>query len=190
MTIFSPLLIPFCVLIRLDGANGIFFKQERLGKHGKRFMLYKFTTMQDDAHVKGPLLSKTDDPRITRVGKIVRMLSLNELAQFINVLKGDMSIVGPRPEVLNYAKYWPAGMKDKILSIKPGITGHATVTYWQESNILNDKDDPEDYYINHIAPDKLRLESWYVDNWNLLWDVKLMVQTFLKAFSGERKGHG
>ncbi|HUT71565.1 MAG TPA: sugar transferase [Desulfosporosinus sp.] len=118
------------------------------------------------------------------------MLSLNELAQFINVLKGDMSIVGPRPEVPVYARYWPAGMKEKILSIKPGITGYATVTYWQESNILNDKDNPEGFYVKHIVPEKLRLESWYVDNWNLLWDVKLMVQTFLKAFSGERKGHG
>ena len=104
LTVFSPLLIPVCVLIRLDGANGIFFKQERIGKHGKRFMLYKFTTMQDDAHVKGPLLSKTDDLRITRVGKIVRMLSLNELAQFINVLKGQMSIVGPRPLLMQYLK--------------------------------------------------------------------------------------
>jgi lipopolysaccharide/colanic/teichoic acid biosynthesis glycosyltransferase len=190
LTIFSPLLIPICVLIRLDGANAIFFKQERLGKHGKRFMLYKFTTMQEDAHVKGPLLSKTDDPRITRVGKIVRMLSLNELAQFINVLKGEMSIVGPRPEVPEYAKYWPEELKQKILSLKPGITGYATVMYWQESNILNDKDDPEGFYINHILPQKLELETWYVDNWNLLWDVKLMVQTFMKAFSGERKGNG
>ena len=190
LTIFSPLLIPVCVLIRLDGANGIFFKQERLGKCGKRFMLYKFATMQDDAHVKGPLLSKTDDPRITRVGKIVRMLSLNELAQFINVLKGDMSIVGPRPEVLKYARYWPEELKNKILSVNPGITGYATVVYWQESNILNDKDNPEDYYINHIAPDKLRLESWYGDNWDLFLDFKLMVQTFLKALSGERKSNG
>ena len=118
------------------------------------------------------------------------MLSLNELAQFINVLKGDMSIVGPRPEVPVYARYRPAGMKDKILSIKPGITGYATVTYWQESNILNDKDDPEAFYINHIVPKKLELESWYIDNWNLLLDFRFMVQTFLKAFSGERKGHG
>ena len=190
LTIFSPLLIPVCVLIRLDGANGIFFKQERLGKHGKRFLLYKFTTMQDDAHVKGPLLSRTDDPRITRVGRLVRMLSLNELAQFINVLKGDMSIVGPRPEVPKYARYWPDTVKEKILSIKPGITGYATVKYWQESNILNDKDNPEEYYVNHIVPQKLELESWYVDNWNLLLDFRLMVQTFLKAFSGERKGNG
>ena len=153
-------------------------------------MLYKFTTMQDDAHVKGPLLSRTDDPRITRVGKLVRMLSLNELAQFINVLKGEMSIVGPRPEVPQYAEYWPAGVKEKILSIKPGITGYATVKYWQESNILNDKDDPEGFYIKHIVPEKLALESWYIDNWDLFLDFKLMVQTFMKAFSGERKGNG
>ena len=190
LIIFSPLLIPVCVLIRLDGSKGIFFKQERLGKGGKPFLVYKLATMGVDAHLIGPLVSKTDDPRITRVGKLVRRLSLNELAQFINVLKGEMSIVGPRPEVPQYARYWPEELKKKILSVKPGITGHATVAYWQESNILNDKDNPEDYYINHIVPEKLKLESWYVDNWNLLWDIKLMVQTFLKAFSGERKVHG
>ena len=101
-----------------------------------------------------------------------------------------MSIVGPRAEVPKYAKYWPEEVREKILSIKPGITGWGTVKYWQESNILNEKDDPEDYYIKHIAPEKLRLESWYVDNWNLLLDFKLMVQTFYKAFSGQRKGNG
>lgn len=153
-------------------------------------MLYKFTTMDHDAHIKGPLLTKTDDTRITKAGKFIRMLSLNELAQFINVLKGEMSIVGPRPEVPKYAKYWPEEVREKILSIKPGITGWGTVKYWQESNILNEKDDPEDYYIKRIAPEKLRLESWYVDNWNLLLDFKLMVQTFYKAFSGQRKGNG
>jgi len=189
LTIFSPLLIPTCVLIRLEGAKEIFFKQERLGKKGRPFMLYKFTTMDHDAHIKGPLLSKTDDPRITKVGKIIRMLSLNELAQFINVLKGEMSIVGPRPEVPKYAQYWPEQMKEKILSIKPGITGYATVTYWQESNLLNDKDNTEDYYINHIVPEKLRLDMWYVDNWNLLLDFKFMIQTFYKAFSGERNSN-
>jgi len=161
-----------------------------LGKRGKTFRLFKFTTMAHDAHIRGPLLTKTDDPRITKAGRIIRMLSLNEVAQFINVLKGEMSIVGPRPEVPTYAKYWPEEVREKILSIKPGITGHGTVTYWQESNILNDKDDPEDYYINHIVPEKLRLESWYVDNWNLLLDFKLMLQTFCKAFSGQRKGNG
>ena len=190
LTFFSPLLIPACVLIRLEGSKEIFFKQERLGKKGKTFMLYKFTTMDHDAHIKGPLLTKTDDTRITKAGKFIRMLSLNELAQFINVLKGEMSIVGPRAEVPKYAKYWPEEVREKILSIKPGITGWGTVKYWQESNILNEKDDPEDYYIKHIAPEKLRLESWYVDNWNLLLDFKLMVQTFYKAFSGQRKGNG
>ena len=190
LTLFSPLLIPACVFIRLDGNKEIFFKQKRLGKKGKTFMLYKFTTMDHDAHLRGPLLTKTDDPRITRVGKIVRMLSLNELAQFINVLKGEMSIVGPRPDVPGYARYWPEEVREKILSIKPGITGHGTVAYWQESNILNDKEDPEDYYMNYIVPEKLRLESWYVDNWNLVLDFKLMLQTFYKAFSGQRKGNG
>jgi len=190
LSFFSPLLIPACVLIRLEGAKEAFFKQERLGKDGKTFMLYKLTTMDGDAHIKGALLSKTDDPRVTKIGKIIRMLSLNELAQFINVLKGEMSIVGPRPEVPKYAKYWTEEVGEKILSIKPGITGYGTIKYWQEGNMLNDKDDPEGYYINHIAPEKLRLESWYVDNWNLVLDFKLMLQTFCKAFSGQRKGNG
>jgi lipopolysaccharide/colanic/teichoic acid biosynthesis glycosyltransferase len=190
LTIFSPLLIPACILVRVEGSRGIFFKQERLGKRGKTFMLYKFITMDHDAHIRGPLLTKTNDRRITKIGKIVRMLSLNELAQFINVIKGEMSIVGPRPEVPRYAKYWPDDMKEKVLSIKPGITGYGTVAYWQENYMLDDKDDPEAYYIHHILPEKLRLETWYVDNWDLLLDLKLMIQTFYKAFSGQRKATG
>lgn len=189
LTFFSPVLIPACVLIRLEGTKETFFKQERLGKYGKAFILYKFTTMDHDAHIKRALLSKTDDPRITKVGKIIRMLSLNELAQFINVLKGEISIVGPRPEVPKYAKYWTEEAREKILSIKPGITGYGTIKYWQEGNMLNDKHNPEDYYVNHIVPGKLRVESWYVDNWNLLLDFKLMLQTFYKAFSGQRKAN-
>lgn len=187
LTIFSPLLIPACIFIRLSGSKEILFKQERVGKDGNFFKLYKLITMNHDAHLVGPLVSKADDARITKVGKIIRMLSLNELPQFINVLKGEMSIVGPRPETPKYVKYWPKDSKDRILSIKPGITGYGTIRFWQEGNILNDKKDPEEYYIKHIISEKLKLESWYVYNWNLLLDFKIMIQTLCKAFSGQRK---
>jgi len=187
LTIFSPLLIPTCILIRLSGSKKILFRQERVGKNGKFFTLYKLTTMNHDAHLVGPLVSKADDVRITKVGKAIRMFNLNELPQFINVLKGEMSIVGPRPETPRYVKYWPKDLKDRILSIKPGITGYGTIEFWQESNILNDKKDPEKHYIKYIIGEKLKLESWYVDNWNLLLDFKIMLQTIFKAFSGERK---
>jgi len=187
LIIFSPLLIPACILIRLSGCKEIIFRQERVGKDGKFFTLYKLTTMNHDAHLVGPLVSKANDARITKAGKIIRMFSLNELPQFINVLKGEMSIVGPRPETPKYVKYWPKDLKDKVLSIKPGITGYGTIKFWQEGNILNDKKDPEKYYIECIIGEKLKLESWYVDNWNLLLDLKIMVQTIFKAFNGERK---
>ena len=106
LVIFSPILALSIVLIYLSGSKKIFFKQERIGRFGKPFMLCKFTTMGDNAHIEGPLVSKADDGRITSVGKFLRTTNINELPQFINVLKGEMSIVGPRPEVPKYVKYW------------------------------------------------------------------------------------
>jgi lipopolysaccharide/colanic/teichoic acid biosynthesis glycosyltransferase/Tfp pilus assembly protein PilZ len=188
LVIFSPVLIISIMLIYLSGSKKIFFKQERIGKFGKPFMLYKFTTMEDNAHVDAPLVSKAGDARITKIGKLLRMTNVNELPQFINVLKGEMSIVGPRPEVPKYVEYWSPQMKKKVLSVKPGITGYTTIKYWRESVILDAVKSQEHYYLYNIMPEKLRLDEWYVDNWNLLLDIKIMLETLYRAFSGARKG--
>jgi lipopolysaccharide/colanic/teichoic acid biosynthesis glycosyltransferase/Tfp pilus assembly protein PilZ len=176
------------MLIYLSGSKKIFFKQERIGRFGKPFMLYKFTTMEDNAHVDAPLVSKAGDARITKIGKLLRMTNVNELPQFINVLKGEMSIVGPRPEVPKYVEYWSPQMKKKVLSVKPGITGYTTIKYWRESVILDAVKSQEHYYLYNIMPEKLRLDEWYVDNWNLLLDIKIILETLYRAFSGARKG--
>src|ERR1700739_1446116 len=135
LVIFSPVLILSIVLVYLSGSRKIFFKQERIGRFGKPFILYKFTTMEDNAHIDSPLVSKVGDARITKIGKLLRMTNVNELPQFINVLKGEMSIVGPRPEVPRYVECWSPQVQKKVLSVKPGITGYTTIKYWKESII-------------------------------------------------------
>lgn len=184
---FSPILALSIVLIYLSGSKKIFFRQERVGRFGKRFMLYKFTTMKDNAHIDSPLVSRSGDVRITKIGKFLRMSSVNELPQFINVLKGEMSIVGPRPEVAKYVNYWSPEIKKRVLSVKPGITGYATTQYWKEGEILTRMNNYEEYYINHVMPEKLQLDLWYINNWNLILDIRIMFQTIFKAFNGDRK---
>jgi lipopolysaccharide/colanic/teichoic acid biosynthesis glycosyltransferase/Tfp pilus assembly protein PilZ len=188
LVIFSPVLLIAAVLIYLGGSKRIFFKQERIGRYGKPFMLYKFTTMEDNAHVNSPLVSRASDNRVTKIGKILRVTNINELPQLINVLKGEMSIVGPRPEVPKYVECWSPQIRKKILSVKPGITGYTTVKYWKESVILDIVENPEHYYLYNIVPEKLKLDEWYVENWNLLLDIKIILETLYRAFSGARKG--
>jgi lipopolysaccharide/colanic/teichoic acid biosynthesis glycosyltransferase/Tfp pilus assembly protein PilZ len=187
LVIFSPVLLIAAVLIYLGGSRRIFFKQERIGRYGKPFMLYKFTTMKDNAHVNSPLISRASDNRVTRIGKILRVTNINELPQLINVLKGEMSIVGPRPEVPKYVECWSPEIRKKILSVKPGITGYTTIKYWKESVILDIVENPEYYYIYNMVPEKLKLDEWYVENWNLLLDIKIIFETLYRAFSGDRK---
>ena len=186
LIIFSPILILSAAAIRLGGSHSVFFRQARIGRNNKPFLMLKFTTMHDDAHVNGLLISTAKDSRVTKVGKIVRDFGINELPQLVNVLRGEMSIVGPRPEVRKYVDLWSPELKEQILSVRPGITGTGTLRFWHEGALLDGKSDVERAYIEEILPEKLRIELWYVTNRTQWLDIRIMFITLLKALGGSR----
>src|SRR5687767_10880336 len=148
-----PLFVVVGGLIKLNSKGPVFFRQERIGKGLRKFVIYKFRTMIEDAPLKGMQLTTEKDSRITRVGQILRRTKIDEFPQLINVLRGDMSLVGPRPEVPRYVELFPEEYRE-ILRVRPGITDLASLKYRQESDILQVAADPERYYITHVLPDK------------------------------------
>jgi FlaA1/EpsC-like NDP-sugar epimerase/lipopolysaccharide/colanic/teichoic acid biosynthesis glycosyltransferase len=174
-----PLFLVIALLVRWDSAGSILFSQRRVGRDFKPFDVYKFRTMVADAPEKGGLLTSSHDPRITRVGRILRRAKVDELPQLWNVLKGDMSLVGPRPEVEKYVEMFK-GDYQEILEIRPGITDIASLTYSDEETILRDKPDPEKYYIHVLLPEKIRMAKEYVRHASLGYDLKLISLTLLK----------
>lgn len=177
MVLLSPLWLVMALLIVCESRGGVFYKQVRVGKDNKDFYLYKFRTMRTGSDSKGLLTVGERDSRITRVGYFLRKYKLDEFPQLINVLKGDMSIVGPRPEVRKYVDmYTPAQMR--VLSVRPGLTDLASIQYVHENELLAASDDPEKTYIEEVMPAKLQLNLEYIDNQSVIGDVKLILQTF------------
>jgi len=172
-----PLFAAIAVAIKLDSPGPVFFRQERIGRFGKPFRIFKFRTMIVNADKAGPSSTASDDPRITRMGKFIRRFNIDELPQFINVLKGDMSIVGPRPQVP-----WAVDLYTEeervILSVRPGITDWATIWIRDEGEILRGSTDPDKDYLEKIWPEKRRLQLEYVRNHSILTDMTIMVRTF------------
>jgi lipopolysaccharide/colanic/teichoic acid biosynthesis glycosyltransferase len=176
LTIFSPLFLISGILIKEDSEGPVFYRQLRIGKDGKPFRIFKFRTMVDNADKNGVTSTKDDDVRITKVGKFIRKYNLDELAQFINVLRGEMSIVGPRPEIPYYVNMFTE--KEKIiLSVKPGITDWACIWNPDESQLLAGSDDPDRDYLEKIRPEKIRLQLKYVREHSFLIDFKIMLIT-------------
>ena len=179
------LLLPFfliiAILIKLDSKGTIFYLQERIGKNGIPFKIFKFRTMVEDADKKGLLSLGKKDNRITRVGRFLRKTKFDELPQLINVLKGDMSFVGPRPEVKKYTDLYTDKQR-KILEVRPGITDYASLKYIDEEQILGNSINPEKTYIEKIMPDKIDINLEYLQNRNLLQDIKLIFETVFKMF--------
>ena len=176
LTIFSPLFFISGILIKEDSEGPVFYRQLRIGKDGKPFRIFKFRTMVDNANKNGVTSTKDDDVRITKVGKFIRKYNLDELAQFINVLRGEMSIVGPRPEIPYYVNMFTE--KEKIiLSVKPGITDWACIWNPDESQLLAGSDDPDRDYLEKIRPEKIRLQLKYVREHSFLIDFKIMLMT-------------
>jgi lipopolysaccharide/colanic/teichoic acid biosynthesis glycosyltransferase len=173
----SPIFILLSILIALDSQGGIFYKQVRIGKNMRPFKLLKFRTMYANSDRKGLLTVGNKDNRITRIGYYLRKYKLDELPQLINVLIGDMSFVGPRPEVEKYVKLYN-NEQQKVLSVKPGITDWASIRYVNESELLAQSCDPEKTYINEIMPAKLAINLEYVKQNNLLIDIKIILHTF------------
>ena len=169
-------------LILCSGKGGVFYRQERIGRFGKTFKLLKFRTMRPDADKLGKLTVGMRDPRVTRVGFFLRKYKLDEFPQFVNVLKGDMSIVGPRPEVKEYVDLYTDEQR-KILDVKPGITDYASLEYFDENRLLGESPDPKKTYIEEIMPDKLRLNQKYLANPTLSHDLKIMWRTAKKMLS-------
>lgn len=163
----------------LERAGPVFFIQKRVGRNFKTFNLYKFRTMAVDAPQKGLFVTARNDSRITRVGRFLRKTKMDEIPQLINVLKGDMSLVGPRPEILKYVLMFKNDFKE-ILKIKPGITDYAAVEFRDEENILKKYKDTEDGYIKEVLPVKIKLYKRYLRDKSFITDMKLIFLTLWK----------
>lgn len=171
-----PLWIVAACLVKWTSAGPVFFRQERIGRRFKPFRIYKFRTMVSDAPKKGSLVTFGADPRITRVGRFLRATKIDELPQLINVLLGDMSLVGPRPEVRKYVEMF-RGDYAEILEVRPGITDPASIRYRNEAEILGQAEDPENEYITHVLPEKIRLAKEYARNSSLWLDFLIILKT-------------
>jgi len=174
--LFLPFLLIFSIVIKCDSKGPVFYRGLRVGRFGKLFKMIKFRTMVTDAEKIGGPSTSDDDPRITRVGKFLRKFKLDEMPQLINILRGQMSFVGPRPEVPMEVETYNEEEK-RILLVKPGITDWASLTYHNEGEILKGNADPHEAYREKIRPGKLKLALKYIDERSFLTDIKIILQT-------------
>lgn len=179
LVVLAPIFIVLAIWIKIDSQGPVFYKQVRVGQNGIDFGLFKFRSMVVDADKKGLITVGGRDPRITRSGYFIRKYKLDELPQLINVLLGDMSLVGPRPEVRKYVELY-TDEQQKVLSVKPGITDYASIEYMDENEILGKSDNPEKTYIKEIMPEKIQYNMKYINNKNLFEYFKIIFLTVLK----------
>lgn len=180
LMLLSPLLIVIMLAIRLESPGPALFLQERVGLEGKRFRIIKFRTMRQSAPAEGPQITIGQDPRITPIGHTLRKFKLDELPQLINVLKGEMSLVGPRPEVPAYMARYTQEQQAIILSVRPGITDFAAIEFSDEADILASTADPETAYVQQVMPRKFALYERYVRERSFRLDLKLIGRTLGK----------
>lgn len=181
LILLAPFFLILAMWIKFDSKGSVFYKQVRVGKNNIDFYLYKFRSMIIDADKKSLITIGGKDPRITRSGYFIRKYKLDELPQLFNVLKGDMSLVGPRPEVRKYVEMYNEEQK-KVLSAKPGITDYASIEYIDENRTLGQADNPEEIYIEKIMPEKINLNMKYIDNRSLSEYFKIIFLTIKKIF--------
>ena len=179
---FAPLLLVVAACIKLDSQGPVFFRQDRVGRHGKVFRIHKFRTMRFGAEKAGPLITRAGDSRVTRVGKTLRKYKLDELPQLIDVVRGEMSLVGARPEVPAYVRYYPPQTKALLLALSPGITDPAAIIYKREEELLAAADDPEREYVEKILPQKLRYYEEYAKHRSMWSDVVVILHTLKEIF--------
>ena len=179
LVIFTPIGLIISILIAFTSTGGVFYRQERIGLNGIPFKIFKFRTMRTDSDKKGKLTVGMRDSRITSIGYFLRKYKLDEFPQFINVLKGEMSIVGPRPEVMEYVNLYTESQR-KILSVKPGITDYASLEFFNENELLAQSNNPQQTYVTEIMPAKLLLNEKYLENPTIGNDLKIMTKTFFK----------
>lgn len=177
LIILFPFFVVFYLLIRIESKGGAFYIQERIGKNGKPFGLYKFRTMRVGSDTEGLLTVGERDSRITRIGYILRKTKIDELPQLLNVLKGEMSLVGPRPEVRKYTDLYTEEQR-KVLSVRPGITDYASIEYVNENELLSKADNPERMYIEEVMPDKIKLNMKYLKHYTVGEYFRIIFLTF------------
>lgn len=175
LLLLAPLLLAVALIVKLDSPGPVFFRQERVGRHGVPFRIHKFRTMH--AGAAGPQLTAVDDTRITRAGRWLRRTRIDELPQFIDVLQGRMSLVGPRPEVPRYVAHYPAALRERALAVRPGITDPASLHFIDEAALLAAAADPEREYIEVILPAKLARAAAYAEQASLATDVVVLWRT-------------
>ena len=177
-----PFWLAVAIAIKLDSSGPVFHRASRVGKGGKTFTLYKFRTMVADAPTRGPGITQQDDPRITRVGRFLRKLKIDEMPQLINVLKGEMSIVGPRPEDPRYVAHYTPEQR-RVLSVRPGMASPAFNKYRHEEELLAAAgDDLERAYLTQVLPDKLCMDLEYIEQQSFLFDLSVLAQAALSLF--------
>jgi lipopolysaccharide/colanic/teichoic acid biosynthesis glycosyltransferase len=167
-------MIATAIWIKLDSPGPVFFRQERVGLRGRVFRIHKFRTMSIDAEARGLQLTVGDDRRITRAGTFLRAHRLDELPQFFDVLRGDMSVVGPRPDVPRYVALWPTALRERVLSVKPGMTDPASLQFRNEAELLSTAADPEREYLEVILPRKLQCAADYAERASVWSDLAII----------------
>ena len=177
LLVLSPVFLIMAIWIKQDSNGPVFYRQVRVGRHNKDFRIFKFRSMRVGADKGGLVTIGGRDPRITRSGYFIRKYKLDEFPQLINVFLGEMSVVGPRPEVRHYVNYWtPEQMH--VLDVRPGITDPASIKFRNENELMEKAEDPEDYYINVIMQEKIKLYLEYIQNASCWSDIKLIFKTF------------
>lgn len=177
LVVLAPLLLLIALAIKLESTGPVFFRQERVGLGGAVFRIHKFRTMVTDAEKRGPQITVGADARVTRVGRLLRKYKLDELAQLIDVFCGDMSLVGPRPEVPRYVACYSADVRAVVLSVKPGITDRASIEFKDESEILGRASDPAKAYVQDVLPIKIRYYTEYVHTRSFWGDIAIILAT-------------
>ena len=183
--LFSPVFIAIAVWIKLDTRGPVFFLQERVGQFGRLFRILKFRSMLVGAEMRGSQGAASDDRRMTRSGRLLRKYKLDELPQLFNIIKGEMSLVGPRPEVPRYVELYTEDQR-RILALKPGLTGSASITFNNESETLSRQEDPESFYCEHLIPTKIREDLSYARRATVLSDCAMVVKTLFRIFINQK----
>ena len=177
LLLLAPVFLLIALWVKLDSPGPVLFRQERVGRHGVPFRIHKFRTMVQGAEARGPQITAGDDARITRAGAWLRRRRVDELPQLIDVLQGTMSLVGPRPEVPRYVALYPHSLREKLLSVRPGITDPVSLAYRDEGEQLARAGDAEREYVEVLLPRKLALAAQYVDEASLWTDLRLIART-------------
>ena len=183
LLVLSPVFVAIAIAVATSSPGPVFFRQERVGRHGVPFRIYKFRTMRVDAEKVGGQLTVAGDPRITRVGALLRASKLDELPQLINVVTGEMALVGPRPEVPRYVALYSDEQR-RVLDVRPGITDPASIRYRDENAVLAGAADPESAYVDEVMPHKLQLNLAYLERRTLASDVGVILATLARVIRG------